>query len=276
MGTSIVNLNQKIELPPIQDLFESLNRENETKPHFEERRLYQPNPSFVPRTNIAVGSPVSPVPVSSPVFFIGPSPQRSIQNHNAIMTQNIRQYPVIYNNNREVISTGERNYIITVGGPPVTSSQPEYEHFSTPNFYQEQRLAQPHPVNESMMIGGYTNPQPISISRGKMLSGNISTNSVRGSNNGYSAKEKKHKAHGKRSNLPKATVSILNKWLREHVNNPYPTVQEKRELLAKTGLTKLQISNWFINARRRKLFSGQNDANNFRRKFSSSTNLAKF
>lgn len=122
MGTSIVNLNQKIELPPIQVLFESLNRENETKPHFEERRLYQPNPSFVPRTNIAVGSPVNPVPVSSPVFFIGPSPQRSIQNHNAIMTQNIRQYPVIYNNNREVISTGERNYIITVGGPPVTSS----------------------------------------------------------------------------------------------------------------------------------------------------------
>ncbi|CAI5055504.1 ATV_HP_G0066760.mRNA.1.CDS.1 [Saccharomyces cerevisiae] len=243
MGTSIVNLNQKIELPPIQVLFESLNRENETKPHFEERRLYQPNPSFVPRTNIAVGSPVNPVPVSSPVFFIGPSPQRGIQNHNAIMTQNIRQYPVIYNNNREVISTGERNYIITVGGPPVTSSQPEYEHISTPNFYQEQRLAQPHPVNESMMVGGYTNPQPISISRGKMLSGNISTNSVRGSSNGYSAKEKKHKAHGKRSNLPKATVSILNKWLHEHVNNPYPTVQEKRELLAKTGLTKLQISN---------------------------------
>ncbi|CAI4481675.1 AKH_1a_G0018870.mRNA.1.CDS.1 [Saccharomyces cerevisiae] len=249
MGTNIVNLNQKIELPPIQVLFESLNRENETKPHFEERRLYQPNPSFVPRTNIAVGSPVNPVPVSSPVFFIGPSPQRSIQNHNAIMTQNIRQYPVIYNNNREVISTGERNYIITVGGPP---------------------------VNESMMVGGYTNPQPISISRGKMLSGNISTNSVRGSSNGYSAKEKKHKAHGKRSNLPKATVSILNKWLHEHVNNPYPTVQEKRKLLAKTGLTKLQISNWFINARRRKIFSGQNDANNFRRKFSSSTNLAKF
>lgn len=276
MGTSIVNLNQKIELPPIQVLFESLNRENETKPHFEERRLYQPNPSFVPRTNIAVGSPVNPVPVSSPVFFIGPSPQRGIQNHNAIMTQNIRQYPVIYNNNREVISTGERNYIITVGGPPVTSSQPEYEHISTPNFYQEQRLVQPHPVNESMMVGGYTNPQPISISRGKMLSGNISTNSVRGCSNGYSAKEKKHKAHGKRSNLPKATVSILNKWLHEHVNNPYPTVQEKRELLAKTGLTKLQISNWFINARRRKIFSGQNDANNFRRKFSSSTNLAKF
>ncbi|CAI4454843.1 AAC_HP2_G0018950.mRNA.1.CDS.1 [Saccharomyces cerevisiae] len=69
MGTSIVNLNQKIELPPIQVLFESLNRENETKPHFEERRLYQPNPSFVPRTNIAVGSPVNPVPVSFPCFF---------------------------------------------------------------------------------------------------------------------------------------------------------------------------------------------------------------
>ncbi|CAI4464796.1 CQS_1a_G0018240.mRNA.1.CDS.1 [Saccharomyces cerevisiae] len=275
MGTSIINLNQKIELPPIQALFESLNRENEPKPHFEERRLYQPNPSIVPRTNIA-GSPVNPVPVSSPVFFIGPSPARGVQNTNAMMSQNIHQYPVIYNNNREVISTGERNYVVTVGGPPVSSSQAEYERFSTSNYYQDQRVPQPYAVNATTMVGRYANPQPISISRGKMLSGNININTVHGSSSEYSAKEKKHKAHGKRSNLPKATVSILNKWLHEHVNNPYPTVQEKRELLAKTGLTKLQISNWFINARRRKIFSGQNDANNFRRKFSSSTNLTKF
>lgn len=58
-----------------------------------------------------------------------------------------------------------------------------------------------------------------------------------------------------RSNLPKETIQVLNSWLLNHLNNPYPTAQEKRELLIKTGLTKIQLSNWFINVRRRKIFS---------------------
>ncbi|SCU81140.1 LAFA_0C02938g1_1 [Lachancea sp. 'fantastica'] len=59
----------------------------------------------------------------------------------------------------------------------------------------------------------------------------------------------------RRSNLPKKTVEILNQWLLTHLNYPYPSPQEKRELLLKTGLSKVQLSNWFINVRRRKVFS---------------------
>ena len=59
-----------------------------------------------------------------------------------------------------------------------------------------------------------------------------------------------------RYNLPKDCVTILNDWLMDHLHNPYPTAQEKRELLIKTGLTKIQLSNWFINQRRRKIFNG--------------------
>lgn len=69
------------------------------------------------------------------------------------------------------------------------------------------------------------------------------------------AKSKKKQNSGRRSNLPKETVQVLNTWLLNHLNNPYPTQQEKRELLIKTGLTKIQLSNWFINVRRRKIFS---------------------
>ncbi|KAI9260131.1 homeobox KN domain-containing protein [Sporodiniella umbellata] len=57
----------------------------------------------------------------------------------------------------------------------------------------------------------------------------------------------------RRGNLPKTITAILREWLIEHCHNPYPTESEKNELRLKTGLTLNQISNWFINARRRLL-----------------------
>ncbi|KAI7856982.1 homeobox KN domain-containing protein [Circinella umbellata] len=55
----------------------------------------------------------------------------------------------------------------------------------------------------------------------------------------------------RRGNLPKPVTAILKSWLVEHCANPYPTEDEKNWLKHKTGLTLNQISNWFINARRR-------------------------
>eukprot|EP01096_Ripella_sp_DP13-Kostka_P001231 TRINITY_DN1148_c2_g1_i5.p1 TRINITY_DN1148_c2_g1~~TRINITY_DN1148_c2_g1_i5.p1 ORF type:complete len:589 (-),score=265.99 TRINITY_DN1148_c2_g1_i5:5-1771(-) len=54
-----------------------------------------------------------------------------------------------------------------------------------------------------------------------------------------------------RSNFPKEIISILKKWLATHWDNPYPSSEDKRILMAQTGLDKKQIINWFINARRR-------------------------
>lgn len=63
------------------------------------------------------------------------------------------------------------------------------------------------------------------------------------SNNGNSRK--------RRGNLPKNVTAILKQWLIDHCRHPYPTEEEKRVLRLKTDLTLNQISNWFINARRR-------------------------
>jgi hypothetical protein len=55
----------------------------------------------------------------------------------------------------------------------------------------------------------------------------------------------------RRGNLPKSVTAILKQWLIDHCKHPYPTEEEKRCLRLKTNLTLNQISNWFINARRR-------------------------
>ncbi|KAI8343235.1 hypothetical protein BC941DRAFT_410781 [Chlamydoabsidia padenii] len=55
----------------------------------------------------------------------------------------------------------------------------------------------------------------------------------------------------RRGNLPKAVTAILRDWLSDHKKHPYPTEDEKDYLATRTGLTLNQISNWFINARRR-------------------------
>ncbi|WCJ35238.1 BEL1-like homeodomain 11 [Euphorbia peplus] len=49
--------------------------------------------------------------------------------------------------------------------------------------------------------------------------------------------------------LPETSVTILRTWLFEHFLHPYPNDSEKLMLASQTGLTKNQVSNWFINAR---------------------------
>ncbi|KAI8891179.1 hypothetical protein K501DRAFT_289775 [Backusella circina FSU 941] len=55
----------------------------------------------------------------------------------------------------------------------------------------------------------------------------------------------------RRGNLPKEVTEFLRKWLIQHKKHPYPAEKEKIDLARHTGLTVNQISNWFINARRR-------------------------
>ncbi|CAO3567637.1 unnamed protein product [Mortierella alpina] len=55
----------------------------------------------------------------------------------------------------------------------------------------------------------------------------------------------------RRGNLPKSVTSVLKLWLVQNAIHPYPTEDEKMRLSEETHLSMNQISNWFINARRR-------------------------
>ncbi|EFA78674.1 hypothetical protein PPL_08133 [Heterostelium album PN500] len=57
----------------------------------------------------------------------------------------------------------------------------------------------------------------------------------------------------KNSNLSKDATSVLKEWFINNLVKPYPTQSEKEELASQSGLTVAQVSNWFINSRRRNL-----------------------
>ncbi|MCJ1276523.1 hypothetical protein MMC21_004329 [Puttea exsequens] len=77
--------------------------------------------------------------------------------------------------------------------------------------------------------------------------------------NGYSGLQFEQEQVGsqqprrRRGNLPRDTTDILKTWFSEHLGHPYPTEEEKQMLCGRTGLAMTQISNWFINARRRRI-----------------------
>ncbi|TKX27187.1 homeobox KN domain-containing protein 1 [Elsinoe australis] len=55
----------------------------------------------------------------------------------------------------------------------------------------------------------------------------------------------------KRSNLPKESTDIMKRWFEDHLDNPYPSEDEKKFFAQKAGINLTQVSNWFINHRRR-------------------------
>ncbi|XP_057799748.1 homeobox protein ATH1-like [Salvia miltiorrhiza] len=62
-------------------------------------------------------------------------------------------------------------------------------------------------------------------------------------------KKKDHHLWRPQRGLPERSVSVLRAWMFHNFLHPYPKDAEKHLLALKSGLTRSQVSNWFINAR---------------------------
>ncbi|KAJ4959118.1 hypothetical protein NE237_026229 [Protea cynaroides] len=58
-----------------------------------------------------------------------------------------------------------------------------------------------------------------------------------------------HQSWRPQRGLPERSVSVLRAWMFQNFLHPYPKDAEKHLLAIKSGLTRSQVSNWFINAR---------------------------
>lgn len=54
-------------------------------------------------------------------------------------------------------------------------------------------------------------------------------------------------------NFPASATAPLREWFQHNVRDPYPTKETKQRLADVSGLTVLQVNNWFINQRKRSL-----------------------
>ncbi|KAK6927291.1 POX domain [Dillenia turbinata] len=62
-------------------------------------------------------------------------------------------------------------------------------------------------------------------------------------------RRKDHQSWRPQRGLPERSVSVLRAWMFQNFLHPYPKDAEKHLLAIKSGLTRSQVSNWFINAR---------------------------
>ncbi|KAK1375792.1 Homeobox domain-containing protein [Heracleum sosnowskyi] len=62
-------------------------------------------------------------------------------------------------------------------------------------------------------------------------------------------RQKDHQLWRPQRGLPERSVSVLRAWMFQNFLHPYPKDSDKHLLAVKSGLTRSQVSNWFINAR---------------------------
>lgn len=80
---------------------------------------------------------------------------------------------------------------------------------------------------------------------------------TRGSASGASgsdgASNRPSKKQRKSTSLPNETVEYLKAWMMspEHIAHPYPTELEKAKIMEDTGIEQKQLTNWFVNNRKR-------------------------
>lgn len=115
---------------------------------------------------------------------------------------------------------------VHVSGPYAALEQSPYRGYSYPgNSCSDQSYSYGHPVVVSSWRG-----------RSGTLQISSTNASVVGGNDPLSTRAKR-----RRGNLPTPATDVLRAWFHQHLDNPYPTEDDKQKFISGTGLTMTQV-----------------------------------
>ncbi|CAF1499213.1 unnamed protein product, partial [Adineta steineri] len=140
---------------------------------------------------------------------------------------------------------------------PQQQQQQQQQHFhhsihndDTQSTHSSSDTNTPNPNQPTMINMTNTNNSYHSLHDNNSETGDNFGNSV-GSGDDDDLDDNTKKRQKKRGIFPKVATNIMRAWLFQHLTHPYPSEEQKKQLAQDTGLTILQVNNWFINARRR-------------------------
>ncbi|KAF0977153.1 hypothetical protein FDP41_003806 [Naegleria fowleri] len=225
------------------------------------------------RTNSRSNSPTTSTP---PNFYISPnlqtdaSDQQQVFVNSDFMLKLQKSLSSLSQVNNNPFSA---NNTVNNASRILVTPTPEHHFVNIPATTGAIVVPQNHYLTQAkpfMDIGGMMTQQPggsTATTNRVGLANNKSPNTVHdeqkdGSNNNHSlnmttthdssggdfsgdlSKQRKHF-------LPTNATEVLKDWFLEHIQHPYPSGQEKQALSQQTGLSYVQVSNWFTNTRKR-------------------------
>lgn len=234
---------QKISLPPISDILQSAILSSTPLPPQHQQ--------------------VAPIAVPAPVPALVPPSLPHSSSSSSSFNQHHQSLPPLNQLPPLSMTSNNYNYYYSQSQPERASPNlPPYRFSQSQSQSQSQLQSQSQyqyhtstPPNLLLRTNSYPSITSSSTSSTSSVptitSGSIfnSPLSSPNSNNNHNLNQKRKT----RNNLPKEITYILLRWLNDHLNHPYPSSFEKNELMTLTGLNQQQLSNWFINARRRKI-----------------------
>ncbi|KAK9451679.1 homeobox KN domain-containing protein [Limtongia smithiae] len=214
-------------------------------PTFQQQKSYSVSSAS---SASSVGSSSSASSVSSAASAISPvelQPRSALFYASAASvdySQYQARYKEPYGTKVEAYSPPASSYYTTAAGYGAERYSADMGYIPVSAYHQPSAVGQ-------MAVRGFDSgavipSDSLMSSQSRHIAGSMSSHSV-------ATTSQIHKK--RRGNLPKHVTDILRSWLNGHVHHPYPTEEEKGMLMRRTGLTMNQISNWFINARRRRL-----------------------
>lgn len=107
------------------------------------------------------------------------------------------------------------------------------------------------PRSRSTPVSSASNAQDGNSEAGETLDNSVGSGECTDGEEENPVENRSTKRQQKRGIFPKGATNVMRAWLFQHLSHPYPTEDQKKQLAQETGLTILQVNNWFINARRR-------------------------